>query len=92
MIKIEVNSVQHRPNKKDPSKPGFRIVHAFAHLVDHDGKPQKYPQAFDYFLRDEQQEPAPGVYTLAPQSIYCAVDERGNRTLRIGSVVLAPAK
>lgn len=74
MIKIEV-----QPGVRSiTSKTGraFRVVTAYAATLDQSGQPNKYPQRFEFILGRDEPEPAPGVYTLAPASLY--VNDKGN--------------
>jgi hypothetical protein len=74
MIKIEVQPGVRTITSK-AGKP-FRIATAYAATLDQQGQPNKYPQRFEFILGRDDPEPAPGLYTLAPASIY--VNDRGN--------------
>jgi len=59
---------------------------AWAFTADRDGNPAPYPTRISINLEQGQQPYPPGIYTLAPQSIY--VGDFGK--LKIGRTVLVP--
>jgi len=74
MIKIEIAAGAVRSLMSKAGKP-FRLCEAYAHTLDAQGKPHPHPVRFEFFLNDGQEQPAAGVYLLAPASIY--VDRSG---------------
>lgn len=66
MVKIEVTAEVIPPTA--PKRPRNQV--AFAFLADRNGKPQPHPEKVFVPIWDDQQPYAPGLYTLAPQSVY----------------------
>jgi len=85
MIRIEVqlNAVRTITSQKGQQ---FRICEGYAFTLGVDGKQHPHPTRVEWFLRREEQPPAPGFYLLAPTSIY--VDRQGRFAL---APVLVPA-
>lgn len=92
MIKIEVASEEvttRQSRKSDPRTNQPYVFHeqeAFAFVAGRDGQPQRYPQRIRITLDDRQDAYKPGLYVLAPESVY--VDRFGG--LSLGRVVLRP--
>lgn len=92
MIRVEITSaeVETRTSRKlNPRTNQPYVFHeqeAFAFVTGKDGQPSKYPQRFRLTLEDHQEPYKPGLYMLAPSSIY--VGRFGN--LEIGRVQLVP--
>ena len=91
MIKIEVvkdNTIE-RTNKQ--GQPYWKQS-VYAHLVDKDGQPKKYPEEMLIFLsKDERGNPVsypPGIYKLMPQSL--RIGRYGD--LEVGFITLEPIK
>jgi len=76
MLKIEVlpNSTTTRTSQKS-GKP-YTICEGYAYELGKDGKPLPHPTRVEWFLGQEEQPPAPGVYLLAPASLYVGRDGR----------------
>jgi hypothetical protein len=78
MLRIEIKSPEVRtisgtckPGTVNAGKPYcIRDQEAYAWLVGRDGKPRDYPERISVQLDDDQEAYRPGVYTLAPQSLY----------------------
>jgi len=80
MIRIEINP--DSPIVTIQTKRGaMRKQEIYVQTLGRDGKPQKYPVRAEVILGDNEQPHAPGIYTLAPASVY--VD-------RFGSLALSP--
>ena len=90
MIKIEVSSAEVFVKSGIAAKSGkpynIRDQEAYAHTVDRNGAPQKYPQKIKINLRDDQQPYAVGVYTICPTSFF--VDRFDSLTL---GLILRPS-
>jgi hypothetical protein len=91
MIKVEVINpgftTKDIKRKTDGKQFSFREQEAWAFLTDANGKPQPYPQRMLISLGDNQEPYKPGVYHLAPSSLF--VGDFGS--LQIGRVALVPA-
>lgn len=87
MIKIEVQAGVRTITSKS-GRP-FRIATGYAATVGRDGQPNKYPERFEFILGKDEPDPVPGVYSLAPGSIY--VDSRGNLAIAPKLVPVASA-
>lgn len=91
MIKIEVKSVAVQ-SRQIISKQGQPIVfheqEAWAHTTDANGNPHPYPQRIILNIdQDKGQQPyQPGIYTLAPESLFV---NRFN-SLQLGRAKLRP--
>lgn len=91
MIKIEIDSQEIRELKGTSTKSNkpyhLRIQNGYAFIVGPDGKPNKYPEKFEFML-DADQAPYPsGIYQLHPS----AITVREGR-LALSGVDLAPVK
>lgn len=75
MIVIEVKSGDAHTFTAKSGKQ-YRTQEAYAHTARADGTPHAYPSRFEFFLERDQAPYAPGVYTLAPASLYV---DRGGR-------------
>lgn len=67
IIKVEVSTmkVEERSGTGKSGKPyHMRMQEAFLHVLDKDGKPQKYPVRFELPLNTDQPPYAQGDYTL----------------------------
>lgn len=72
MIRIEVDkpTVTEKHGTSAKGRPyTIREQVAYAHVIDEDGKPGKYPVKCRLSLGDDQPPYAPGMYTLAPASV-----------------------
>lgn len=73
MIRIEVKSTEVR-SISGTSKTGkpynIRDQEAYAYTVGRDGQPRPYPERISLQLEDDQAPLEPGIYTLAPASLY----------------------
>lgn len=91
MIKIEIESSEVRELRGESKATGkayhLRIQSAYAFVTGRDGKPKRYPEAFDFILDADQAPYPPGIYTLHPS----ALAVRDGR-LTLASVALAPVK
>lgn len=91
MIKIEIDSQEVRELKGLSAKSNkpyhLRIQHGYAFIVGPDGKPNKYPEKFEFMLEAEQAPYPNGVYALHPS----ALGVRDGR-LTLTGAVLAPVK
>lgn len=74
MIKIEVETAQVHERTGTSSKTGkayrIREQEAWGYFHDADGLVQRHPQKIRIALGDEQPPYQPGVYHLAPESLY----------------------
>jgi len=74
MIKIEIQSTDLLTKSGVSAKTGrpynMREQSAWAHTCDRNGKPNPYPVRLALMLNDDQSAYAPGLYTLAPESLY----------------------
>jgi hypothetical protein len=74
MIKIEITGTEIRTKSGVSARSGksynIREQDGYAHTFDREGKPNRYPVRLAVSLGDEQAPYAPGVYTLAPESLY----------------------
>lgn len=74
MIKIEIQSAEVRVKSGTSARTGkgyqIREQDGYAHTFDRQGKPNPYPVRLAITLGDDQQPYAPGMYTLAPESLY----------------------
>jgi hypothetical protein len=73
MIKIEIETDEVRKlegvSAKTNKAYSLRIQFGYAFIVGPDGKPNKYPEKFEFFL-DKEQAPYPaGLYQLHPSAI-----------------------
>ncbi len=89
MLRIEIKTSEVR-TISGTSKTGkpytIRDQEAYAWTVGRDGKPREYPERISVQLDDDQEAYRPGVYTLAPQSLY--VGDYGR--LQMGKPKLQP--
>jgi len=71
MIRIEATAkVITKAGTSKAGKPySIREQVCYAHLLDDDGKPGKYPQLCHLSLSDDQDAYAPGDYMLDPRSV-----------------------
>ena len=90
MIRIEVvnTTVDERSGNKNGKNWVIREQAAYAHLLDDQGKPTKYPVACTLPLEREAQPYQPGFYTLDARSIYVG----DFRRLELGRVRLLPER
>jgi len=88
MIRIEVvgTSVDERSGNKNGKNWLIREQEAYAHLLDDQGKPRKYPVACSIPLEKDAAPYQPGFYTLDLRSIYVG----DFRRLELGRVKLVP--
>ncbi len=88
MIRIEVarTTVDERSGVKDGKSWTIREQAAWAHLLDENGEPQKYPVACSIPLEKGAAPYLPGFYTLDLRSIYVG----DFRRLELGRVKLVP--
>lgn len=74
MIKIEIESAEVKSKSGVSARTGkpysMREQKGYAYTTDQTGKPNKYPSTLTLTLRDEQPPYQPGLYTLAPASLY----------------------
>lgn len=73
MIRIEIKSTEVRTisGTSKAGKPySIRDQEAYAHTVGRDGQPRPYPERISLQLEDDQPPFEPGLYTLAPSSLY----------------------
>lgn len=74
MIKIEIQSAEVKVKSGTSARTGkpynIREQAGFAFTHSRDGKPNSYPVPMSISLGDDQAPYAPGVYQLAPESIY----------------------
>mgnify|MGYP003378260493 CR=1 FL=1 len=74
MIKIEIETADTKTKSGVSARTGkpysMREQRGYAYTVDQNGKPNKYPSTLTLTLRDEQAAYQPGLYTLAPGSLY----------------------
>ena len=80
MIKIQILTADLREMKgvgKTSGKPyHMRIQTGYAFTVGNDGAVAPFPDKFEIALEETQQPFQPGVYTLAPNSVYVNRDGR----------------
>ena len=90
MIRIEVVSttVDERSGNKNGKNWTIREQGAYAHLLDDQGKPMKYPVACSVPLDREAPPYQLGFYTLDMRSIYVG----DFRRLELGRVRLTPER
>lgn len=73
MIKIEIDNAAVRELKGTSAKTNkdyhLRIQEAYAFIVGPDGKPNKYPEKFEFMLDKDQLPFPPGVYQLHPSAL-----------------------
>lgn len=90
MIKIEIDTADVRELQGTSAKTNkpyhLRIQSAYAFIVGPDGKPNKYPEKFEFMLDADQVPFPPGLYQLHPSAIGV---RDGRLTL---STALAPVK
>lgn len=88
MIRIEVVSttVDERHGSKDGRAWTIREQAAYAHLLDENGRPHKYPGACSIPLDRDAPAYAPGFYNLDLRSVYVG----DFRRLELGRVKLVP--
>lgn len=79
MIKIEIHAAE--VVTINTIRGPMRKQSGYAYVLSRDGKPNPHPNRCEVILKDQQPPYAPGVYTLAPQSVY---------TDRYGGLALAP--
>ena len=74
MIKIEIRSAEVKTKSGIAAKTGkpysIREQSGYAFTVGRDGQPNAYPVPLSISLQQDQAPYAPGVYTLAPSSVY----------------------
>lgn len=74
MIKIEIQSAEVKTKSGNSARTGkpysIREQTGFAFTHSRDGKLNPYPVKVSITLGDDQQPYAPGVYQLAPESLY----------------------
>ena len=74
MLKIEIQSAEVNVKAGTSARTGkpysIREQQGYAHTVDRSGKPNPYPARCSFTLGDDQPPYAPGLYQLAPESIY----------------------
>lgn len=74
MIKIEIQSGEVRTKSGVSARTGkpytIREQDGYAHTCDRHGKPNPYPVRLAISLADDQPPYQPGLYTLAPESLY----------------------
>ena len=89
MIRIEVVStvVDERSGNKNGKNWLIREQGAYAHRLDENSKPLKYPVACSIPLEKDAQPYQPGFYTLDLRSVYVGEFRR----LELGRVKLVPA-
>lgn len=91
MIKIEIESSEVRDLRGESKATGkayhLRIQSGYAFVMGRDGKPQRYPERFEFILDADQAPYPPGLYHLHPS----ALAVRDGR-LTLSSVALAPVK
>ncbi len=90
MIRVEVVSttVDERSGNKNGKNWTIREQGAYAHLLDDQGKPMKYPVACSVPLDREAPPYQPGFYTLDMRSVYVG----DFRRLELGRVRLTPER
>ena len=90
MIRIEVvnASVDERSGNKNGKNWVIREQAGYAHLLDDQGKPMKYPVACTLPLEKDAPPYQPGFYMLDARSIYVG----DFRRLELGRVRLIPEK
>ena len=90
MIRIEVvnTSVDERSGNKNGKNWVIREQAAYAHLLDDQGKPMKYPVACTLPLEKDAPPYQAGFYTLDARSIYVG----DFRRLELGRVRLLPER
>lgn len=76
LIEVHPDSPIHTIQTK---RGAMRKQEAYAHTLNREGKPNKYPTRIEFVLDDDAQPVPAGQYTLAPQSIY--VDRFGGLSL-----------
>lgn len=73
MIKIEIDSQDLREIKGTSAKTNkpyhLRIQECYAHIVDANGKPNKYPEKIEVMLEADQAPWPNGFYTLHPSAL-----------------------
>lgn len=91
MIKIEVENAQVQERTGTSSKTGkayrIREQEAWGWFHDVEGRVQRHPQRIRIALGDEQQPYQPGMYQLAPESLY--PDRFGQVSCRVRLKALA---
>ncbi len=84
MLKIEVQAAEVNVKQGTSVKTGkpysIREQDAWAYCYDQQGRPHPHPMRMRVTLEDNQQPYAPGIYTLAPESLY--VDKFGQLAIR----------
>lgn len=84
MIKIEVNTALVDIKQGTSSRTGkpytIREQEAWGYFFDMHGQPHPHPMRVRLTLDDTQQPYAPGVYTLAPESLFA--DRFGQISIR----------
>lgn len=78
MIKVEIGADAVRSFTSKAGK-SFRMCEAYAFTLDPQGKQHPHPSRCEFFLNDSDPVPAPGLYLLAPASIY--VDRSGRLSI-----------
>jgi hypothetical protein len=88
MIRIEIvsSTFDERSGSKNGKNWVIREQAGYAHLLDDQGKPMKYPVACSIPLDRDAGAYQPGFYTLDPRSIYVG----DFRRLELGRVKLLP--
>lgn len=83
MIRIEVTNrevhTRHIKSNRTGREFTFHEQEAFAFVHDRNGDASKYPGRITLTLGDDQEPYEPGMYMLAPQSLY--VDRFGKLTI-----------
>lgn len=88
MLKIEIGPDAVRVITSKKSGTQYRVCEGYAHTLDPaTGKPHLHPTRCEWFLRDSESPPAPGLYLLAPASVYV---DRGGRLAVAPRLVPAP--
>jgi len=88
MIRIEVDStaVDERGGNKNGKDWKIREQFAYAHVLDENGKPGKYPVRCRLGLEKDQPAYQPGMYTFDPSAVIVGEFDR----LALGRVKLKP--
>jgi hypothetical protein len=87
MLKIEIaaDSVRRIVTKDDKK---YTLQAGYVHTLDQQGRPHPHPVRAEWFVGRDEQPAAPGVYLLAPASIYV---DRSGRLAVAPKLVPAPA-